>query len=266
MSGSVRVTELRVPSAAAELAADRLWVAGAQAVEELVDGDVTALRSVLADDDAVSLDRLGPLPADWQVTFFDQDDAPLETWREFAAPIVVSPTLTIRPAWLAGEGIAIEPGGAFGLGDHPTTRLSAAAVERLARPGMAVLDVGCGTGVLAIIAARAGCSPVAGIDIAEAAREATLANAARNGVAVDVSTTPLADVAGTFDLVVANILAPTLVALAGDLRRVLAPGGTLVIAGVLEGRYDHVLAALDPLRPVAVTSLDGWACVELSTS
>ena len=126
-----------------------------------------------------------------------------------------------------------------------------------------VLDVGCGTGVLAIVAAGLGAQPVVAIDTAEAAREATLVNAAANGVVVDVSTSPLEQVDGQFDVVLANILAPTLVALAPDLLRVVAPGGALVVAGILDGRYDHVLAALTPLRPAHVEVIAGWACIEL---
>jgi len=264
----IRVTELRVPPAAAELAADRLWAAGAGAVEEAADGDVAVLRSVLAGDDAVSLQRLGRLPGEWEVRFVDQNPTPLETWREFARPVVVSPTLTIAPAWYPGARpgpgvVTIEPGSAFGLGDHPTTRLAAAATERLGGPGVSVLDVGCGTGVLAIVAAGLGAQPVVAIDTAEAAREATLVNAAANGVVVDVSTSPLEQVDGQFDVVLANILAPTLVALAPDLLRVVAPGGALVVAGILDGRYDHVLAALTPLRPAHVEVIAGWACIEL---
>lgn len=272
-----RVTELRVPPAEAELAGDRLWSAGAQAVEETDDpGGATVLRTVLASDDEVSRERLGRLPPGWELTFCDEPDAPADTWREFAVPIEVSATLTIRPAWLAAEQrpapdlleVAIEPGGAFGLGNHPTTRLSAAAVERLTGEGSgvtSVLDVGCGSGVLAIIAAARGATRVIAIDIAEAAREATVANAAANGVGhlVEASTGALAQIDGAFDLVLANILAPTLIALAPELRRAVAGDGALVISGVLDGGYDHVIAALAPLRVVRVDVLEGWAALEL---
>jgi ribosomal protein L11 methyltransferase len=78
-----------------------------------------------------------------------------------------------------------------------------------------------------------------------------------------VSTTDLADVDDTFDLVLANILAPTLVALSADLRRVLAPGGALVISGILADAHDHVLAALAPLAVVESEFLDGWAAITL---
>lgn len=129
-----------------------------------------------------------------------------------------------------------------------------------------MLDVGCGSGVLAIIAARRGAAPVIAIDIAEPAREATEDNARRNVVAdvVFASTASLRDVEGEHDLVVANILAPTLVALAPDLRRVTARRGRLVISGVLAGSYDHVIAALAPMCVVATRDLDGWSAVTLA--
>ena len=93
----------------------------------------------------------------------------------------------------------------------------------------------------------------------------TTANALANGLAsrVGVSTTDLADLDGTYDLVVANILAPALIALSADLLRVLAPGGSLVISGILAEAHAHVLSALAPLRVVATDELDGWVAVTL---
>jgi ribosomal protein L11 methyltransferase len=163
--------------------------------------------------------------------------------------------------------VHIEPGATFGLGDHPTTRLSMVALRRVlsAHADATVLDVGCGSGVLAIGAVLLGARSAVGIDITPAAVPTTLDNAVRNGVdgRVQVSTTPLAEVEGTFDLVVANILAPTLVELADDLLRVLSTDASLVISGVLDGRYSHVVDALAPAHVVAVDVLDGWAAVTL---
>jgi ribosomal protein L11 methyltransferase len=106
---------------------------------------------------------------------------------------------------------------------------------------------------------------VVAIDISPASVPVTRHNATLNGVAdrVDVSTTPLAEIEGAFDVVVANILAPTLIELAPDLARLTARGGSLVVSGVLDGRFDHVVAALTPLQAVRVDRLDGWAAVTL---
>jgi ribosomal protein L11 methyltransferase len=268
----VRVLELRVPIADAELAADRLWSAGAQAVEEVEPDDgMVCLRTVLAADDDQSAVRLGSLGVDWTLKHVDVDDEPAQTWREFATPMEISPTLMIAPAWqpsppavLGRLTVVIEPGSAFGLGDHPTTRLSAAAAERLSPTGR-VLDVGCGTGVLAIIAALGGAASVVAIDIAETAVEATLDNARRNGVesVISVSTTPIGELEGHFDLVLANVLAPALVAMAPHLRRVTSPSGSLVVSGVLADGYEHVVRSLEPMVVERVDVLDGWAAVEL---
>lgn len=268
----MRVLVLGVPDDDAELAADRLWAAGAGAVEERTpSAGLTELRTILAESDQTSLGRLGALPPTWQVSFETIDTQPLETWRQFAQAIVVDDSLVIRPAWLPATDdpevveIAIEPGGSFGLGDHPTTRLSGAAVWRAVRAGDRVLDVGCGSGVLSIIAAQRGASVVVAIDIAEAAREASEANAVLNGVGdrITVGTQPVAEIGGVFDVVVANILAPVLVAMSSDLRRLTAPGGRLVVSGILAERYDHVLAALHPMHVIRTDQLDGWASVEL---
>ena len=269
----MRILTLTVPAAAAELAADRLWAAGAQAVEEREVGEGRVeLRTSLGNDDEVAAGRLGRVPDDWSCEFVDIDPRPAETWREFARPIVVSDRLVIRPSWQPSDGalgvldVPIEPGASFGLGDHPTTRSTAGVLDDLVRPGQHVLDVGCGSGVLAIIAARRGAARVVAIDIAEPAREATEDNARRNGVGdvIEASTTPLGEIAGRFDLVLANILAPTLVALAPDLRRVTADDGRLVVSGVLADGYDHVVAALAPMRVVDQRDVDGWSAVTLA--
>lgn len=269
----MRATVLTVPSGDAELAADRLWSAGAQAVEEIdVDETAIQLRTSLGNDDAVTTTRLGVLPPSWALSFVDVDERPAETWRKFARPIVVSSRLVISPAWLdqpqldGALTIPIEPAGAFGLGDHPTTRLSAAMVDRIVAPGDRVLDVGCGTGVLAVLAALRGAAHVTAIDIAEVAREATEANASGNGVGdrIAASTTPVEEIITEFDLVVANILAPALVAMAPALRRVTSKRGRLLISGVLTGGYDHVVTALAPMQVVASDDLDGWSAVVLA--
>jgi ribosomal protein L11 methyltransferase len=193
----------------------------------------------------------------------------------------VNDRLVVVPAWHADAvshdaddpmppplQVRIEPGGAFGLGDHPTTLLSLRALVRLVEGDEAcddVIDVGCGTGVLAVTAAMLLDRPVRAIDVAEAAVEAAVDNARRNGVdaLVHADADDLADVDADYDIVLANILAPTLVALAADLRRVTRRAGRLVLSGILADAHDHVLEALAPMQVVRTDVLDGWACVEL---
>lgn len=248
-----------------ELAGDALWGLGVVAIEERdsADGSIELWTSLGDDAPSTSVD----LPWPWR--FVEVDDAVADTWRQFAEPIWVQPDLVVRPAWVpfdARAGVSvlhIEPGSTFGMGDHPTTILSLRALRRLVTPGSSVLDVGCGSGVLAVGACVFGAASATGVDIAPAAVPTTLANARANGVAdrIEVSTTDLADVPGSFDVVVANILAPTLVALADDLRRCVAPGGALVVSGILAAAHEHVLAALAPMRVVATDELDGWVAV-----
>ena len=245
-----------------ELASDVLWGLGVVAVEERVARDGVELWTSLGDDvDQVDLA--------WPWRFVDVDATVADSWREFARPVQVDADLVVQPAWVPYDAppgttvLVIEPGATFGMGDHPTTRLSLVAARRWVRPDTRVLDVGCGSGVLAIGAMRFGAASAVGIDIAPAAVPVTELNAAANGVQVDVSTTPLEAVEGEFDLVLANILAPALVTLAPHLRRVMAPGATLVVSGILADAHDHVLDALRPLEPVAADVLDGWAAITL---
>ncbi|MEN9646290.1 MAG: ribosomal protein methyltransferase [Actinomycetota bacterium] len=247
----------------AELAADALWGLGVVAVEEraLDDGSIELWTSLGDDTDAPELP--------WPARFVEVDASVADTWRQFAEPIQVDHDLVVQPAWVPFSPepgttvLVIEPGSTFGMGDHPTTRLTLVAARRWVRPDTRVLDVGCGSGVLAIGAMVFGAASAVGIDIAPAAVPVTLENAHANRVHVEVSTTPLEEVEGEYDLVLANILAPALVALAPHLRRVLAPGGTLVVSGILADAHQHVLDALAPLQPEHTDVLDGWAAVTL---
>jgi ribosomal protein L11 methyltransferase len=270
---------LVVPIADVELAADRLFQLGVTAVEER-SSDVAGhaeLWTEVGDSDEAIAAAAGSLPPAWAWHTCVVDESVAGTWRQFATPIWVTDQLVVVPAWWAGSidlgsamAITIDPGAAFGMGDHPTTRLTLRAMidelDRASEPS--VLDVGCGSGILAIVAARRGARRVVAIDIATAAIEATVVNAAANGVSamVDASTTGIAELDGGFDVVVANVLAPPLIAMATELRRVLAPGGALVVSGIRTDRQRRVLDALRPLVPVATTSDDGWAAVTLTHS
>lgn len=270
-----------------EAAGDVLWQLGVRAIEERR-GDRTGtveLWTAVGDEHEAIERAVASLRGRWAhrvVELSDVVDKAAKTWRDFAAPMWVSDDVVIVPAWQDVDVssstvpplvVRIEPGGAFGLGDHPTTMLSLRALRRLldsrsaplGDAGHDVIDVGCGTGVIAVTAALLTNRWVRAVDVASTAVEATIANATRNGVdqLVEVDTTDLVDIAAEYDVVVANILAPILVSLAADLRRVTRTGGRLVISGILAESHQHVLDSLAPMVVVRTDVLDGWACVEL---
>jgi ribosomal protein L11 methyltransferase len=270
----MRAFVVNVPVDEVDVATDRLWQLGVRAIEERADADDVGrveLWTAVGDEPAAIERAVRALGQRWPHRVVDVVDEASNAWRDFAGPMWVDGALVVVPAWQQhtfGDGvqsIAIEPGGAFGLGDHPTTVLSMRAARRHLGVGADVLDVGCGTGVIAVMAAVLGAATVRAIDVASPAIEATIDNAARNGVAdrIVADTTPAADVEGSHDLVVANILAPTLVELADDLRRLTAPDGRLVVSGILADHHGHVLESLAPMVAEQTDTLDGWAAVTL---
>lgn len=271
-----------VPADEVDLASDQLWRLGVRAVEERTPADVPTGELVelwTSVGDATASEQVRARLADrWPAAIIEVDAVPADTWRVHAEPTWVGAGLVIVPAWKQADGLSasdpaptvvpIEPGGAFGLGDHPTTRLCLRYLASLRddeiRAGR-VLDVGCGTGVLSVVAALRGAEHVRAIDVADAAVVATADNARRNGVseAVVADAEPLESLDGTYDIVLANILAPELIALAAHLRRLTAPDGSLVISGILAGAHGHVLDALRPMTVERTEVLDGWAAVAL---
>ncbi len=259
-----------VAEADVELASDVLWSLGVVAVEERAAAGVVELWTSLGDDVPLATAALAELMTPWSWRFVEVDESVADTWRNHVQPVWIDIDLVICPAWVPFDApgvttVTIEPGSTFGLGDHPTTILSLRALRAAlaTRQGATVLDVGCGSGVLAIAACLLGASHATAIDISPASVAVTLANATANGVAgrVDVSTTPLAEVDGHYDIVVANILAPTLIELAADLCRLVATSGALILSGVLVDRHEHVEDALLPFRRTSRTTLDAWAAL-----
>ena len=258
-----------------ELASDQLWQLGVRAIEERSVGDETELWTTVGETDGAVGRATAKLNGRWPWRTELVELEGVETWRQFAGPMWVTSDLVVVPAWqrhsLDGDPMVlhIEPGAAFGMGDHPTTELSLRTLATLmpTNPGgaVSVLDVGCGTGVLAIAAARLGAGTVRAVDVASAAVEATIDNAARNGVAghIDVDTAAAAALDGAYDIVVANILAPALVHLADDLRRLTVPGGHLVVSGILADSHAHVLEALAPMSVVHREIQDDWIVITL---
>jgi ribosomal protein L11 methyltransferase len=199
-----------------------------------------------------------------------------EAWKVHFPVLRVGRRIVIKPTWRRHRAaaddvvLALDPGMAFGTGLHPTTRLCLAALETVADrgslEGARVLDVGCGSGILAIAAAKLGASSVLGVDTDLIAVEATLGNAARNGLADRIAarqgSLPSGD-AG-FDVVLANLIASLLVALAPLLRDELRTGGTLLASGIFIDREAEVRTAFDAagLAVTARTAEGEWVALE----
>jgi ribosomal protein L11 methyltransferase len=183
-----------------------------------------------------------------------------QRWKEGLRPLSIGRVL-VRPSWIpAGTPpgmveVTLDPGMAFGTGTHPTTSLCLAAMSaRLAvTPQARVLDVGTGSGLLAIAARKLGAPQVVGNDNDPIAIRVARENAALNGVEVDFDLREVADQPGPFDLILANILANTLCELAPAIAAQLSPGGVVLLSGILTPQEDEVRAAYlaAGLRPLA---------------
>ncbi len=212
-----------------------------------------------------------------------QEEEWASAWKSHFPVLRVGRRLVIRPTWRRHRArpgdvvLALDPGMAFGTGLHPTTRLCLAGIERWADEGLLegarVLDVGCGSGILAIAAARLGARSVHGVDTDPIAVEATLANARRNRVARRVSaargSVPLAGrqqaACGPFDLVLANLIASLLTDLAGPLGASIAPGGRMLASGIFIDREAQVVEAFRAagLRVVDRAQETDWVLLDV---
>ena len=177
-------------------------------------------------------------------------------------PVPITPSFWIVPTWHevpagATEVIRLDPGLAFGTGTHPTTRMCLRWIAAHPPRGQRVLDYGCGSGILAIGAALHGAASVDAVDIDEAAVQATIDNASANGVQLVAGLPDQAS--GVYDTVLANILATPLKVLAPLLCKHVAPGGSLVLAGILERQAQELKDAYAPYLQLTVAdSEDGW--------
>ncbi len=187
-------------------------------------------------------------------------------------PIEIGARLRITPSWhrehqgppgLTADGraeIVLDPGLAFGTGSHPTTSMCLEWLERELPAGATVIDYGCGSGILAIAAARLGAGAVSAIDIDPQALQSTSDNAAANGVTVTVRAGDQPGCAPA-QVVVANILASPLRLLAPMLESLVEPGGSLILAGLLDRQIDEVAAAYHKIEMRPYASREGWTCL-----
>ncbi len=197
-----------------------------------------------------------------------------EEWKKGLGAFTVG-RVFIRPSWIEAAPppgtveVVLDPGMAFGTGTHATTALCLAALDALIAeaPGASVLDVGTGSGLLAIAARKLGAGRTVGTENDPVALRVAAENATRNGVELELRLEEPGAVPGRFPIVLANILANTLVALAPGIARRLAPGGTVVLAGILAGQDEEVRAAYarEGLAPrVELDASDGeWRRVVL---
>jgi ribosomal protein L11 methyltransferase len=181
-------------------------------------------------------------------------------------PIRVSERLWIVPSWHespdpAAINLILDPGMAFGTGSHPTTRLCLEWLERTVSPSCSVLDYGCGSGILAIAAARLGAARVAGVDIDPQAVESARANAERNEVSA-LFADSAEPVAGEYDLVVANILSNPLRVLAPAICAHVRSGGCLALSGILREQAEEIIAIYAQWLPMEVADTrEDWVCL-----
>jgi ribosomal protein L11 methyltransferase len=200
------------------------------------------------------------------------EDSWINNWKPYFQVTPVGQHFVIKPAWKDYTGkpgeivLDIDPGAAFGSGTHHTTALCLTALEQLIRPGMQVVDVGTGSGILAIGAIKLGAGSVQAVDIDSTAVRQAQANLQRNGIGNQVTVREgdlLTGTEGQFDLIVANILADIVISMLSEVPGKLKPGGRFLTSGIIVERQADVVAAAHKagLRLLNVTSGGGWVAL-----
>lgn len=264
---------VEIEAQAADALSDSLLEAGAQSVSienpDAVRPTLNILVALEADPasllaHAAASSGLRGLPP-FALARVEDDDWVARTQSQFA-PTEIGARLWVGASWHASPAhrlsVRIDPGLAFGTGSHPTTRLVLNFLEAAIRGGERVLDYGCGSGILAIAAARLGAAQVDAVDIDPQAVEATAANAAANGVSVRAMA-PEALPPAAYDVLVSNILAQPLIVLAPLLASRTAPRGRIALSGLLATQAEEVIAAYAGWFSLRMTLIEeGWAVLE----
>ena len=178
----------------------------------------------------------------------------INNWKQYFKPIPVGQKLLIRPTWeeVQDSGgrtvLDLDPGLAFGTGTHETTRLCMELLEQYVQPGMNVLDVGCGSGILSVAALLLGADKAVGVDIDELAVKTAVENAEINHVEerfTGICGNLTDQVTGTYDIVVANIVADVIIMLTKDVKQFMKPDTVYLMSGIIDTREQDVLAAVE---------------------
>jgi ribosomal protein L11 methyltransferase len=271
---------VELDSAQAEAFSEAVLEAGAESVSlESASGDrsalepgarmrVVALATAAADPAALvaAAAATAAMPAPgFTVAPLEEEDWVRRSQSQFG-PIRISGRLWIVPSWHAPPdpaaiAVRLDPGLAFGTGSHVSTRMVLRQLESAVRPGMRVLDYGCGSGILAVVAGKFGAGEIAATDIDPQALATSIANAADNDVILNVAL-PESLPPGTFDLVLANILAGPLIDLEPLLAARTRPGGRILLSGILESQAAEVVAAYArDFCAGVIDAEEGWALV-----
>lgn len=240
------------------------------------------VRAYLPADDRLQADKRHIEEALWHLGQIQAVPAPTfrpvaeedwaEVWKERLDVLRIGRHIIIQPSWrdyapVSGDiVIRLDPGMAFGTGLHPTTQMCLVVLEEVMQPGAEVLDLGAGSGILAIAAARLGAGRVIAVDNDPVAVRTARENVVTNGVQGNVSVIcgSLQEASGSYDLVVVNILARVIVEMMQKgLAKLVSPGGTLVAAGVLSDQESEVVTALEQggLTLVERRQIDDWVCL-----
>lgn len=239
---------------------------------------VSRIKCYLTDDEAVEA-VLARIKAAYPeaVSAYTADEDWENSWRDCYEQIEIGEKLVVVPEWMDAPdngriALRLDPGIAFGTGSHPTTKLCLAALESYAAPGVRALDLGCGSGILGIGALLLGAESNTGCDVDPMAPEAAMANAALNGIGEDKMRVYAGDIlkdaslrrtlGGGYQLVLANIVADVIIALAAYARSFMAQDGVFICSGIIDDRADEVRAALERngFTVVAHTSEEEWHC------
>ena len=219
-------------------------VAGFLPVDDRLEARLEQLGTALE-----QLPECGVTGAGTELTLRYVEEADWATaWKAYYKPMRIGKRLVVTPPWETPEldaddlPIVVDPGMAFGTGSHPTTQLCLVALEEYVTPGQAVADVGTGSGILAIAAAKLGASPVAANDNDPLAVTIARENAQINGVSVQTAETLPP---GPYAVVVANILADVIIGMAALLAEWTEPGGTLIASGIIDTREADVCRAIE---------------------